>query len=99
MEGRKPPPDILNPETMRRSHGLPRPLALALLALALIGPLAPLAPSAPNIGQKTSAVWLVQEKSASHPLSAGLQECAIQEACRQTAAALISEPDTPGGPA
>src|SRR4051794_10558895 len=101
MENRKTAPDILNPETMRRPHNLPRPLALALLALALLGPLAPLASSAPDIGEKTGEktgeVWLVQVKSAIHPVSAELIEDAIQKADRQNAAALIVELDTPGG--
>src|SRR4051812_39337318 len=82
---------------MRRSPALPRPLAFALLALALIGPLAPLASSAPKTGEKTGEVWLVRVKSAIHPVSAELIEDAIQEADRQGAAALIVELDTPGG--
>ena len=86
---------------MRRSPALPRPLALALLALALIGLLAPLASAAPNIGgktgEKTGEVLLVRVKSAIHPVSAELIEDAIQEADRQSAAALIVELDTPGG--
>ncbi|HSU81119.1 MAG TPA: nodulation protein NfeD, partial [Thermoanaerobaculia bacterium] len=86
---------------MHRSPALPRPLALALLALALIGLLAPPASSAPNIGGKTGEqtgeVLLVRVKSAIHPVSAELIEDAIQEADRRNAAALIVELDTPGG--
>lgn len=78
---------------MRRSPAPPRPLVLALLALALIGLMAPLASSAPKSGE----VWLVKVKSAIHPVSAELIEDAIQEADRQSAAALIIELDTPGG--
>ena len=80
---------------MRRSPAPSRPLALALLALGMIGVLAPVASSAP--GPAAGEVLTVKVKSPIHPVSAELIVDAIQDADRRNAAALIIQLDTAGG--
>jgi len=80
---------------MRSPSKTSRPLALALLALGVLGLFAPLlmAATAPPRGE----VLLVKVKSPIHPVSAELIADAIQEADRRNAAALVVELDTAGG--
>jgi membrane-bound serine protease (ClpP class) len=82
---------------MYRSSTPSRPLALALLALGLLGLFAPLIMAAPAPAQAPGEVLLVKVKSPIHPVSAELIADAIQEADRRNAAALIIELDTAGG--
>ena len=76
-------------------HRPPRPLALACLALGLIGLLSPLVLAAPAGG--SGEVMVVKVKSPIHPVSAELIEDSIQAADREGAAALVVELDTEGG--
>jgi membrane-bound serine protease (ClpP class) len=73
----------------------PRPLALACLALGLLGLLAPLVLAAP--AGASGEVMVVKVKSPIHPVSAELIEDAIQAADQAGAAALVIELDTEGG--
>jgi membrane-bound serine protease (ClpP class) len=80
---------------MQPPRKLSRPLALALLALGLLGLLAPLVAAAP--APAAGEVLLVKVKSPIHPVSAELIADAIQEADRRNAAAVVVELDTAGG--
>jgi membrane-bound serine protease (ClpP class) len=82
---------------MYRSSTPSRSLALALLALGLLGLFAPLIMAAPAPAPPRGEVLLVKVKSPIHPVSAELIADAIQEADRRNAAALIVELDTAGG--
>ncbi len=82
---------------MRSPSKTSRPLALALLALGVLGLFAPLIMAAPAPAQAPGEVLLVKVKSPIHPVSAELIADAIQEADRRNAAALIVELDTAGG--
>jgi len=80
-----------------RSHSkTSRPLALALLALGVLGLFAPLLMAATAQAPR-GEVLLVKIKSPIHPVSAEMIADAIAEADRRNAAALIVELDTAGG--
>jgi membrane-bound serine protease (ClpP class) len=82
---------------MYRSSTPSRSLALALLALGLLGLFAPLIMAAPAPALPRGEVLLVKVKSPIHPVSAELIADAIQEADRRNAEAVIVELDTAGG--